>query len=864
MPTTHPPRAHRLWPSPANATAAAIIAPWRHASLGVAFSLLATLPTEASEETQALTENEANVIPGPRFNSSFLFGGAHSGDLQAFLAGSNVLPGVYRLDVLVNRELVGRQDIAFISPGAGQAAVPCINLRLLEHAGIDLAPLEARGLIDLKQADQCLDLLKLIEYSTIEYDANRLRLSITVPQASMKRGTRGYVNPDLWDEGLTAGFVNYNFSARGNQSQGRNNDNLYLGMTNGVNLGMWRFRNDSNISQSTNSRRQFTRNRTFAERDITPLRSQLSVGETYDNTQIFDSFRFRGIALRSDEAMLPDGERGYAPVIRGTAESNATVEIRQNGYLLLSTNVSPGPFVISDISPSGSNGDLEITVIEADGRRHVSTQAFASLPRMVREGGSRYTLAAGQYGVLGQGTPTPRIVTGSLTYGVTAETTIYGGLQWSERYRAGNLGMTRNTPIGAISADMTQSLSAVQGNKEKGQSMRLLYAKTLTQTDTTLTLASYRYSTEGYRTLSDHVQDLASPLDRSLGRARSRFDLTINQNLGRKDGSLYLTSSQQRYWNLPGQSQQLQAGYSNHWRNLNYNINLMHTRTPASSTIKRDVLEDTSLNFTLSLPLGNADSTSRASFSGTLRDRGYTAQSGLNGRLMDDPNSHYSLRLGTEKNQGETASASLNTRTPVANLSAGYSAGPGYSSTNVGASGSLVAHAGGINFGQSVGDTFALAHVDGVEGAKLATSTGVTTGFNGYAIVPHVTPYRNNWVRLDTRDIGAGVEIDNPSQQLIPRRGSITKASFAAQQGRRVQFDLRREDGSPMPFGAVLLDAEKQERGITDPFGKALAMVEHDRGVITVKTASGTCEFEYQLAERAPEVSYERVAGVCL
>ena len=35
---------------------------------------------------------------------------------------------------------------------------------------------------------------------------------------------------------------------------------------------------------------------------------------------------------------------------------------------MYSLNVPPGPFVIDDLYPNGSNGDLEITVIEVDGR----------------------------------------------------------------------------------------------------------------------------------------------------------------------------------------------------------------------------------------------------------------------------------------------------------------------------------------------------------------------------------------------------------------------------------------------------------------------------------------------------------------
>ena len=55
--------------------------------------------------------------------------------------------------------------------------------------------------------------------------------------------------------------------------------------------------------------------------------------------------------------------------MRGIAETNARIEVRQNQQLIYSSTVSPGSFVIDDLYPTGYGGDLEVSVIEADGRR---------------------------------------------------------------------------------------------------------------------------------------------------------------------------------------------------------------------------------------------------------------------------------------------------------------------------------------------------------------------------------------------------------------------------------------------------------------------------------------------------------------
>ena len=48
-----------------------------------------------------------------QFNTSFLQGATSAVDLQTLLAGSQVLPGTYRVDLYGNDMLVGRRDIDF-------------------------------------------------------------------------------------------------------------------------------------------------------------------------------------------------------------------------------------------------------------------------------------------------------------------------------------------------------------------------------------------------------------------------------------------------------------------------------------------------------------------------------------------------------------------------------------------------------------------------------------------------------------------------------------------------------------------------------------------------------------------------------
>lgn len=81
---------------------------------------------------------------------------------------------------------------------------------------------------------------------------------------------------------------------------------------------------------------------TYLQRDIQRLKGQLTLGDSYTPSDIFDSVQFRGAQLASDDNMLPDSLRGFAPVIRGIAQSNAQVTIKQNGYIIYQSYVAHG------------------------------------------------------------------------------------------------------------------------------------------------------------------------------------------------------------------------------------------------------------------------------------------------------------------------------------------------------------------------------------------------------------------------------------------------------------------------------------------------------------------------------------------
>ncbi|MBL1723090.1 fimbrial biogenesis outer membrane usher protein, partial [Klebsiella pneumoniae] len=127
--------------------------------------------------------------------------------------------------------------------------------------------------------------------------------------------------------------VDYYFSGAQikNADEGESSRSNYLNLRSGLNLGAWRLRNISSM-QYDQQRRHWDTQSTWLQRDVRSLKSLLRIGDTYTTGDVFDSIQFRGVQLMSDDEMLPDSQRGFAPTIRGVAHSNAKVTVSQHGY----------------------------------------------------------------------------------------------------------------------------------------------------------------------------------------------------------------------------------------------------------------------------------------------------------------------------------------------------------------------------------------------------------------------------------------------------------------------------------------------------------------------------------------------------
>lgn len=444
---------------------------------------LPPLPAHAADDT---------VVADVNFDASFLMQstGSTSIDVSRFAHGNPIAPGEYAMDVHLNGTWLGRRTIRFDGPN-GQAK-PCFDQALIAQLNLqsDVLAATPQAVRESIAQGQCVNIEDVVDGASYSFDLAELRMDITVPQAALRRTPKGYVNPEFWDAGVSSATLAYNLNTYETHGQFANK-NTYLSLDSGVNVGGWHFRQRSALSWQTAGTRQYQNIATYLQHDIPSMRSQLTLGDSYTDGAMFDSIGLRGVQLNTDDRMLPESQRDYAPLIRGIAQSNARVAVTQNGIKLYETTVTPGPFEINDLYATGYGGDLRVIVTEADGSEHSFNVPYASVVQLLRPGTTRYSAALGRARD-GQSISKEEMLQLTVQHGFTNVVTGYGGLVASKSYQAVLIGTGLNTPLGAFALDVTRSHINKPGiATSSGQSIRASYSKFVPSTNTNLAVAAY-------------------------------------------------------------------------------------------------------------------------------------------------------------------------------------------------------------------------------------------------------------------------------------------------------------------------------------------------------------------------------------
>lgn len=810
------------------------------------------------------------------FDATQLDGGSSNIDISPFEQDTQ-LPGIYQVDVLLNGEQIDSRKI-FFSIKKNADGKPflraCLTRKQLKRYGIKVDDYPRLWIVkndrEIAKDEQCANLLAIPQaHETFQF--NKQQLVLSIPQIALQPRFNSLAPQELWNDGISAFLLNYQINAYRSEYKGNGSfavNNLNMELEPGINLGAWRFRNQMMWHKQEKKKGKWMPSYTYIERGLYRLKSRLVLGEHFTTSDLFDRVAFRGCMVGSDENMVPYNQWQFAPMIQGVAQTLAHIEVKQNGYVIYTTTVAPGRYKLSDV-PVGGGGDLQVTVFEADGSRHIFIVPYTLPAIAIRQGYLKYNLMGGQYRSVNNVERSP-VGQATFMYGLPWDLTAYLGMEWANHYQAEGVGLGAALGnLGSLSLDEIQSKGQKRRRDvEQGKLMRIRYNKSFGATQTGFTVVGYQYLSPNYNTLSEvldtyrhndgdyHQNGTTTEYGNTLywSKPKKRISLTLNQSLG-KWGAINLSGSRENHWNHAQYEDEISASYSGPTiKGIQWSVDLSQRKYVYHRYSRGTAAEfknDNSVNLWVSISLDNwLGGHSYVSYQ--MQNKGGSEIS-LNGHNFDHQlywNVRKSMESGIKTGKQGRSNLNLHWDGTYGTVSGSYGYNNISRQMSTGLQGGVIIHSDGITFGHSLGNTVALVKAPGANGVSVGGGAGIKTDFRGYTTLSYLSPYRQNKITLDPSTLPPDTEILQTDTSVVPTAGAVVPANFKTLVGGRALIKLTGIDERPIPFGAVATIAGKKDvTGIVGDEGNVYMTGLENCGRIFVRWGNKMqhCQVNYKL-----------------
>lgn len=807
------------------------------------------IPTPAAPGTGVAPPPPAATAEEEVEFDTIFMGSAQKMDLSKFARSGYIQPGLIQVELRVNG-LKRLADKVRFEPGPDGSGQPCLNARQIVQLGIVVESAPREG--------QCLAVERLVPGARYTYEPGEQVLDLIVAQAYVRSTSQKWLDPSLWEPGVAVFHSQYSLGGNDNWTDGQRTRSYFGRFDNTLSAGGWQIKNSTVASQTPQGQRTQALY-TYARTDLPSLQSEVRLGHFYTSGILLDTLQLQGVSLASYDEFLPENEMGYAPVIRGTAETNATVSISQNGLEILKTQVPPGPFVISDLRGAGYSGTLLVTITEANGVQKSFLAPYSAQVQMVRKGRLKYSLNVGRLHSTGV-SETPTIGQMSAQYGLFSTVTVYGGLTTSPRYSSQMVGLAVSSFAGTLAYDQTRSHARFDAQNVDGRRGRISYSQVVESSRTFINISKTDNPGSSYLSVTDTVMQ-SNPTATGPSGMQGQWLANISQPLG-SWGDVGLSWVSSRY----AQAKPDQESYTLSWRKSVRGMSLNLSATEQLVTpVQQSPFKSQSYAAYLSIPLEKimgALGVGVSSSGNTVSRQAYYNQVFGEARQLN-------LNLSTSAIEGQRAAntGALGYQSHIGTHAVGVSTGDHYKSMNYSTSGGVAVHAGGVTWGAAVSDTMAIVHAPGAEGARVNANAGSTIDSRGYAIVPNLQPYRVNQVFIDPRGIAADVELSSTGQQTIVRSGAVARLSFATVTGRGLLLTLQRPAGTEeVPFGATVSNAQGHDVGVVGQGGRIFLRAMGDSERLLVhwgQEPDESCSVDARRPAPNPNSPYDLLEAVC-
>ena len=754
---------------------------------------------------------------------------------EFFKEKKRFLPGMQHIQLLVNGVKIGRIQAQF-----DHAGTVCMNQNFLSQAHINLPSQPQTG-------SDCIDIKAVYPQTIIRLHPGREQIELIVPQEALRSDT-GPTSTENYVTGGTAGVFNYDVLYMKNRSS-----TLQASTEAGINIGDWIVRSRQNYAHAETGQ-QFTHLNAYAQRTLMQHQSVVQIGQINAAGSMFDTPTLLGAQWFPEAALLrPAGNR---VVVEGIAQTEARVEVRQNGALLYSTIVPPGPFSLTDIKLNNANVDLKVTVFEVNGAQHsfvvpASTFAVGFVPKE-----KSFSIAIGKpwnYGGANQQSGSNWLVNAMADLPLGSHANITTGAMLAQGYYAAGAQLS-GAPIRSISLGLNTLLSHASAEEQNGAQIALNVSAQMSEAIGVS--SSYSYQTTGFRHFADTQRRPSVDLpndDIAIGyRAQQQVAFNLNYRHHALGG---VGMGYSQYQGFTGEKSRRMT--------LRWSRTFKHANVSFGADRSMGTAPNTSLYAMLNIPLGATNASASTSRSGQNQRTGVT----LNGRMNEF--THY--RLATEinhQNQQIGTSASVSALSKYAQTHVNVSRyGAGSVSYAGKISGGAVLHDQGITLSPyAIRDTFTLLSVGNLPDVKIHTPQGaVWTDATGRAVAPAMPAYTHGRLQLVHKSLPKNADIKNGLFVIGMGRGAVNNIDFEVNQHRRILLKLLDEKGQLLAKGSTVLNQDGQWLSTVSNKGEVFLTEEQLQGPLTItNTAGASCQVTVTLPKQVDaDAFFETAKAVC-
>ncbi|SFS18608.1 outer membrane usher protein [Dyella sp. OK004] len=789
-------------------------------SMGLGASLFGTDIHASAVDTAA---GSAEIL----FDTKLLANRGYSEEVARFFSReARFLPGQKQVTVTVNAGRGQLREVRF--DGEGQV---CFERALLHQLGMRVP--------ETPEGDACLDSKEVFPAMRVDLKPGIARVNLIVPEDAFDPAAR----ESAYRRGGRAALLNYSVFARRLQGGGSGGDYFQAQLESGLNVDNWAFR-----SQGTYTRAKFSagyqHQAAYVQRGIESMQSLLQAGQINAASDGFGGMPIIGAQIYSDNAQIGTG--ALAVPIQGIAETQAVIELRQRGQVIYRTVVAPGPFSLSDIGAVAGHADIDVVVMEEDGRTTrfsvpaPMSAATVSAPPIYHLGVGRYRLGAYDASAI---TAAPWLVYGDYAFNVRPNLRLIQSALLAKRYQGlsaqaslstessawvgANLRVSRSAPKGVGYEWQVQGSTSLGGNVSAGLSWQSRTRKFSVLEDTI-----YRYDGEGY------VAPFLQSLSASLGWSSMMW------------GSFGYSVSHTR---------DVTGSYITHSLNAGRKLGRAHVNL----SLQKGVQSYKAAYLSVTMPLGRDRLSTRLYHRNTGAHR---VAANYQGKLSSDVG--YQLDASGTGNE-RSLSASVAAQAAYAQWSGGVSqSSQGSRSMYGSATGSMVVtddRTVAMGAGK-VSDTFAVVKVPDLSGLRLTGSgSGVRTSAWGTALVPTIYPYHPSRIQVDGKSLPLNYRLETTAIELNLARGSVMTQTIGATEIRQLMLQVRMPNGSFARVGSSVLNSDGDFMGTVIGEGN-LILTNADIGKPVYLESSGAprCQVSYETPERFdPESPYEEAPATC-